>query len=494
MKKLLYLNCILCLMLFSCTGKPKTKSNKPSASLKPNSATKIDLPQIKKRDTLVALTGFNSISYFIYRGQPMGYEYELLERFARHLDVELKLIIVRDMDDIFELLNSGKGDIIAHNLTVTGGRKEIVNFSDPVNTTQQVLVQRKPENWRQLKQHQIEKKLIRTPLELSGKTIHIREGSSYYPRLLSLMEETGEEIDIETVTGDEASTESLIKQVAHGEIDYTISDENIASISTAFFPNLDIDMAVSLQQQIAWATRKNAPKLLKEINAWLDKEQKNADYYVIYNKYFKSRRTIAKAVKSPLYAATTGKISMYDELIRKHSVKIDWDWRLVASLIYQESKFDPSAESWVGAKGLMQMMPETAADLKVEDLEDPDNSIKAGTDYLRRLERFWEKRVEDEEERIKFVLASYNAGPGHVLDAMRLAEKYGKNPQKWENHVADFLRKKSKPKYYNDPVVKSGFCRGEEPFKYVTQILRRYEHYKTFVKEESKPKEVLATK
>lgn len=470
------------LVLFSCGEESKkVRHGSSSSNMVEEEMVALDLKQIKARDTLIALTGFNSISYFIYRGQPMGYEFELLERLANHLDVELKLKIVRDMDDVFTMLNKGEGDIIAHNLTIIGSRLDYVNFSVPINTTQQVLVQRKPKNWRRLKQHEIEKQLIRTPLELGGKTIHVREGSSYYARLLSLIEETGVEIDLEIVEGEFSSAEYLIQEVANGKIDYTVADENIASISTAFYPDLDIDMPVSLQQQIGWATRKTSPQLLKAINKWLGKMQKQSDYYVIYNKYFKSNRSIAKKVNSPLFAANSGKISMYDELIRKHSMKIDWDWRLLAALIYQESKFDPEAESWVGAKGLMQMMPETAKEFKIEDLSNPASSVQAGTDYLRRLERFWANRVEDDQERLKFVLASYNAGPGHVLDAQRLAEKYGQDPGKWENNVAEYLKKKSLPEYYNDPVVKSGYCRGEEPFKYVAQVLRRYEHYKRFV-------------
>lgn len=481
MKLRVLFSIVLLATAISCGQEARQKTNGQQAIIEKQAEDGLDLEQIKARDTLVALTGFNSISYFIYRGQPMGYEFELLERFAQHLDVELKLKIVRDMDDIFGMLERGEGDIIAHNLTVTGNRKELVNFSIPINTTQQVLIQRKPKQWRRMKQHEIEKKLIRTPLELSGKTVHLREGSSYYTRMQSLIEESGVNIEIEKVTGEFSSSEYLIKQVAEGEIDYTVSDENIASISTAFYPILDIDMAVSLQQQIAWATRKDSPNLLKNLNKWLKKMQKRSEYYVIYNKYFKSRNSIAKKFNSPYFAASSGKISKYDELIRKHSVKIDWDWRLVAALIYQESKFDPEAESWVGAKGLMQLMPETAQQFNVQDLANPDHSVNAGTTYLKRLEEFWKNRVPDPDERVKFVLASYNAGPGHVLDAQRLAEKYGEDPQRWENSVAEYLKKKSLPEYYNDPVVKSGYCRGEEPSKYVAQILRRYEHYKRFL-------------
>ena len=159
---------------------------------------------------------------------------------------------------------------------------------------------------------------------------------------------------------------------------------------------------------------------------------------------------------------------------------MNWDWRLLASLVYQESQFLPYKKSWAGAVGLMQLMPKTAREFGAHDLLDPQENINAGTNYLRWLQNYW-RDIPNSGERVKFVLASYNVGTGHVQDARRLAEKYGKDPNIWEDNVAFFLLKKSQKEYYDDEVVNFGYCRGEEPIRYVDEILKRYEHYKNLL-------------
>ncbi|HOU31042.1 MAG TPA: transglycosylase SLT domain-containing protein, partial [Bacteroidales bacterium] len=165
----------------------------------------------------------------------------------------------------------------------------------------------------------------------------------------------------------------------------------------------------------------------------------------------------------------------------RYSETINWDWRLLASLIYQESRFKSNAVSWAGAHGLMQVMPETGQRFGVDVTSSPENNLRGGVLYLQHIQKYFEDKIPDEGERIKFVLAAYNAGIGNVLDAMRLAEKYGRNPLLWDDNVAYFLLKKSDPEYYNDPVVKHGYCRGSEPVNFVAEILARYSEYRNFI-------------
>jgi membrane-bound lytic murein transglycosylase F len=174
-------------------------------------------------------------------------------------------------------------------------------------------------------------------------------------------------------------------------------------------------------------------------------------------------------------------ISVYDDLIREFSVSIKWDWRLLASLICQESHFNPDVESYAGAFGLMQVMPETAKNFGIDITASPENNMKAGIRYINWLYTIFDKKIPDKKERINFILASYNAGPGHVLDAMKLAEKNGMDPKKWEGNVAVWLLKKSEPQYYNDTVVKNGYFRGTESVSFVSQVLKRYERYKNII-------------
>ncbi|MCB2219738.1 MAG: transporter substrate-binding domain-containing protein [Bacteroidetes bacterium] len=439
----------------------------------------IDLPQIKERGKLIAITSYSSTSYFLYRGKPMGYEYELLNQLAEYLDLDLEIKVADNMNQIIDMLLKGEGDLISYGLTITRERQKKIKFTDYHTKTHQVLVQRKPSNWRQMKRHQIEEALIRDPLDLIGKTVHVRKNSSYYDRLQNLMDEIGGDINIDIVSG-ELETEELIKMVAEGDIDYTIADYNIAAINATYYDILDIKTSVSFNQRIAWAVRNASPELLKSVNQWIAKMRKTSDYYVIYNKYFKNRKDFRKRVGSDYFSKAGGKISKYDEIIKNKAQILDWDYRLLASIIYQESRFDPNAKSWAGAVGLMQIMPITAKQVGAKKYRKPIDNIDAGVKYLQELKQLFND-IPDSTERIKFILAAYNVGPNHVEDAQRLARKYNDEDVVWTNHVENWILKKAQSKYYNDDVVKYGYCRGSEPYQYVQDILERYNQYKMFI-------------
>lgn len=459
---------------FSCNQRiEKTFSSSPEVNL--------DLDAIVKRGYLTALVDNNSISYFIYKGQPMGYEYELLRNFAKQLHVDLKIKVTSGIEPAIDQLNKGKGDIIAFPLTINKPRKQFVTFTKPHFNTYQVLVQRKPDNWRKLNPDQIKSALIRNPVELVGKEVHVIKGTSHELRLENLSEEIGGDIIIKRDTLISES-ESEIKKVVRGEIDYAIADHSMAQVNATYYPNIDVNTVLSVPQQIAWAVRKNSPSLEKTINQWLTKIKKEDTFMVIYNRYYKSPRTSLLRMRSDYSSiGVNEKLSPYDDLIKEGSERLQWDWRLLAALIYQESKFRPQDESWSGARGLMQLMPQTAKRFGATDPNIPEQNIKAGVNYLRYLERYWVKRIPDQNERLKFVLASYNAGLSHIIDAAKLAQKYGKNDTIWDENVEDLLLKKSEPKFYRDPMVRAGYCKCEEPVNYVRDIGERYEQYKAHI-------------
>lgn len=270
-------------------------------------------------------------------------------------------------------------------------------------------------------------------------------------------------------------TEAIIRKVAEGEIDFTVV-EDIAMVNATYYPNLDVKTAVSLPTQIAWGVRKNADSLLFALNEWILKMRKTADYYVIYDKYFRSTKASLKRTKSKYFSLRGGQLSPYDSLIKSAAKELEWDWRLLAAQIYKESEFDPGAESWMGAIGLMQLLPVTAEEYGISDLADPIQNIYAGTQHIKWLTQYFEDIIEDNDERKKFILAAYNVGHGHVIDAIKLTEKHGGDQTKWKD-VKTFLIKKSNPTFFNDPVVKYGYCRGNEPVTYVNTILSVYENY-----------------
>ena len=293
-------------------------------------------------------------------------------------------------------------------------------------------------------------------------------------RLAHLMEEIGDTIYI--VERDE-EMEDLIEEVAQGTIDYTVGDENLARLHEMYYSNIDVRTPVSFEQNLSWAVRPGATELLEAVNEWLGDFRETRDYAAIYNKYYNNPRSVFIA-KSELHSLGGGKISVFDDYFKRYAEIIGWDWRLIASLSYQESRFNPSAVSWAGAFGVMQLMPGTAEFLNVGTDASVAEHIYAGVRYLQWLDERLENEITDEHERIHFVLASYNVGIGHVLDARRLAEKYGRDPNVWKNNVDYYVLNKSNPKYYQDPVVRHGYARGSEPYHYVAEIMQRYRHYK----------------
>ncbi|MBU1014215.1 MAG: transporter substrate-binding domain-containing protein [Bacteroidetes bacterium] len=438
------------------------------------------LELIQQSGKLTALIDYNSTNYFIYRGQPMGYQFELLKAFTEHLGVKLEIVTNNNLEESFRKLQDREVDIIATGLTITNERNQFIDFTDPLNQTVQVLVQRKPENWRKLETNdEIESRLIRNPLQLAGKTIVIQKTSSFKGRLENLSNEIGQTINI--IEDDNREVEQLITAVALGEIDYTISDEHIALVNQNFHPDIDVNTAVSFPQNIAWGIRLRDDDFKRELNNWLNEFKNTYTARLLYNKYFKNPRTVNYA-RSEFHTIGGGKISKYDEIIKDISAKYGMDWKLLSSIVYQESGFRTQVESWRGAFGLMQLMPETAEIFGIDSLSSPSEQIEAGVKYMHWLDTQFKDVVSDSLERKKFVLAAYNVGLGHIWDARRLAEKYDRDPNVWTNNVDTFLLQKSNPVYYRDSVVRYGYCRGSEPYNFVVEILDRYNHYSNLIK------------
>lgn len=470
------------IFIIACnTGNSNTKASKAFAA-KP--LIKRDLAEIKKSGELRAIAIYNSTSYFLYRGQAMGFEYDLLTKLAKELDVTLKIVVADNIDELFDMLNRGDGDIAAYGLAITEARKQFVNFTEHHYITHQVLVQRKPKNWRRIAEYKTDRQLVKDPLDLIGDTIWVRKNSSYADRLESLSNEIGGPIYTKYMSG-MRTTDEIIAMVAKGKIKYTVADNNIAELNANYYPILDVKTALSFSQRIGWAVRKNSPQLLTSINKWINPLKKTDFYWATYNKYFKHKKTYAKRIKSPFFSKTTGQISEYDSIIKMHADKIGWDWRLVSSLIYQESKFDPDVESWAGAMGLMQILPSTANKFisDEQDITNPENNISAGTTYLKNLYAKWSS-VEDTLQRIKFTMASYNCGYAHLLDAQRLASRNGLDSLRYDDNVEYYLRLLSKKEFYTKPFVRYGYVRGSEPYKYVKNIFARYTRYKQFIPDE----------
>ena len=350
-----------------------------------------------------------------------------------------------------------------------------VDFAKPFYTTRQVLVQRKPEGWEKMSEKKINSLLIRCPVNWKYDTVHVQENSSYAEQLHFLKDKVGMPIHI--VADEENEAEQLIAMVASGEIKYTVCVENIAKVNEAYYPNVDFKTVISFDQHLAWAVRKTSLDFEDTVSAWLEGFMKTTDYRYLVEKYYINHRSVSQ-LNSEFNSKGKGNITPYDKILRKVSAKYHWDWRLLASLIYQESHFIANLEGSYGTFGIMQLMPSTAKNYGIVPGSSPEKQIEGGAKYIHYLDKLIPKEIDNPLERQKFVIASYNSGPGHVLDAIELAKKYNKDPKVWEHNVDTFLVLKSKSHYYNDAVVKNGYFRGIETLRFVNEVLERYKHYK----------------
>ena len=462
-----------------------------------------DFEAIMARDTLTVLTSYNSTSYFLYRGEPMGYEYELLKDFAEESGIVFRIRVV-PRDSLLYYLNAGEGDVAAARLVTAREDTLQVSYTAPLYETQAVIVQQTapfdsladpiaaaavagetPADIARMRRGpqvplSVRARTIQAPRELAGERVFVPEGDPFADRLVELEDDiTG---DIKVVEVDTTS-ESLIRQVARGNIALTVAQENVADLEAGYFSNLAVTPAIGAPSGIGWAVRTNAPELRRALNAWIQENRSSGRWAALYRRYFVDSYGYRERIETGYLTAETGTLSDYDALLKQAAPTIGWDWRLLASQMFQESRFDPQARSWAGAQGLLQIMPATARELGVADPFDPRANIAGAVKYLDWLDvNYWRDAIPDSTERVRFVLASYNVGAGHVMDAQRLATAAGGDATHWPD-VAYWLLQKSRTEVYTRPEVRHGYCRGLEPVQYVQRILDRYATYAQFVRD-----------
>lgn len=423
-----------------------------------------DLPAIIKRGSIRVLVENSATSYFIYRGKQVGMEYEMLREFAEQLNVGLEIIRVSDLGEVNEMLNAGKGDIAACNLTVSKSDMEEIAFSRPFLQTREVLVQRTGSN---------SAEFVKDQLQLARKTIDIRRKSQFYDQLLSLQDQIGDTIFIREANENQG-TEELMEKVSDGQIDYTVANENLAYINRKFYDNIDISVPVSFKKNIAFGLSKHSPLLKKRLNAWLKRYTKRPVFAYLKKKYY----TRTDVFPDNPANIRKGELSEYDSYMKAAAAKYNFDWRLLAAIVQHESNFNHRAQGFGGAYGLMQFMPGVGSRYGVYPHSHPQVQLNGGMKCIANIEDDW-KNVKSSAQRYKFVLASYNAGTAHIKDAQRLARKRGLDPLVWDDNVEDMVKNLGKSRYYNDPVVRAGAFRGAFTARYVKEIISRYETFRT---------------
>lgn len=415
-----------------------------------------DLPQILEQKELCVITLESSLSYFTDGDNVMGYEYTLCSDYTESLGVDLRFIVARNLEEMRQLLLSGKGDIIVYRMPMSKENKELMAFANNVQKTSPVLIQSLNDT-------------ITDATGLVGRQVYTRKYSRYWHLLNNLNEELGGGIDIVEV--DSLNIDQLIRKVAEGEYSLTVADYEVAMLNRMFVPNFNSSVSLGLEQEYAWAVRKTSPELLNSINSWYEPRR-------LYYEKLKNRNHNLKKYFGESSFQKVGQISPFDSLFQIYAPQIGWDWRLLAALSYHESRFNPQIISYAGAVGLMQLMPRTAERFGVDStmIFEPEYNISASVQYIKRLDGYFRK-VKDEQERKKFILASYNSGPAHIFDARALAKKYGENPDIWFNSVENYLLLKNQTEYYNDSVCKFGYFRGNHTARYVRDVFETYQIY-----------------
>ncbi|WP_340105339.1 transglycosylase SLT domain-containing protein [Rhodohalobacter sp. 8-1] len=433
-----------------------------------------DLAEIEKRGTFRMITYYSSNTYFLNQGIEVGFEYELIREFTRENDLALEVVIVGADENPFELLNSGDGDVIAANYTITPERREIVDFTRPYNLVDQILVFSTelspiPKTLEELVEREI--------------PISVRRNSSYYTKLSELQDQ-GYDLNIQMLPS-ELDTEAALVEVAQGNLMATVADDNMFDATNRYMDGLFPGPTIAENDTIAWAVRSNAPDLKNEMNKFLykhfrftqDRERPRRSTFlnILRQRYFQEGPQIAQYYNPEWQYQTMGIISPYDEVIKSVSDSLNVDWLMVTAMIAQESEFNPNSKSWAGAVGLMQVIPRFV-EVEYEQLYDPVTNIKQGVNIFKEhLEHY---SYLDSTNQVKFALAAYNSGMGHIADARRLVIDQNKNPNEWEN-VADALLKLMQRRYYQQ--ARHGFARGIETVQYVDEIMNRYRTYETIL-------------
>ena len=455
----------LCCALSACKNEALSTKDDTAAD------TLTMLQHVQENGVLRAVTNCEVINYNTEKPTPSGFEYELLSDFCKSNGLELEMTVNENLDSCFSLLDSCKVDVVAVGIGSNKDMKRRYLLTNPILMQKSVLVQRLPKDWNKMSTaNEVENQLLRSSVDLAGKTIHLPKGSHAIKVLQHLSDQIGDTIYI--VECDSLNSVDLVKAVSSGQIDYTVVEEYVARMASIGLKGLDTKLNVSVEQPLGWAIRNHAgdSTLLFALNGWIDSfEQRNLNRilakYVNKGNVFSSRKPMG------------GTISEYDDIIKKTAKTIGWDWRLLASLIYQESRFRMDLESEKGAFGLMQLMPVVMEKYGIDYDATPEEQLVAGGQLISFLDDCLENKVTDSVERVKFVLAAYNSGLGHVYDAQRLASKYGKYPDIWDNNVDYFILNKSKKQYYNDTCCKAGYLRGTETYRFVEEVLDRFYQY-----------------
>jgi len=463
MKRILYLTVTFCIFVAAPAMAAEDPEHHPLDAHLSDIHTE-DLPDLVQRRYIRVLTTMNRTNFFLAGGKAHGFEYALLREYEKFLNEsikrrELKVVlefIPVSRDRLLTDLVEGRGDIAAAGLTITQTRKKRVDFTRPYITgVEEQLVTHKsvsaPENLQQL----------------SRKRIFVRKSSSYYESLLLLnrrLDNAGLRPAAIVAADENLETEDILELVNTGAIERTVADSHIVEIWKQVLHDIRVRENIVFREggRIAWAVRKDAPKLKESLDRFLKNHRKGT---LLGNIFFKRYYEENAWVKNPLEGDAGKKVDRYRPLFKKYADRYDFDWRLLLAMAYQESGLNPKKESPRGAVGLMQIRPSTAADPQVgiKDVHKVENNIHAAAKYLNFLRgRYFSDETITPRDQVRFSLAAYNAGPAKIRRARKKTAAMNLDPNSWFRNVELAVLR----------IV------GQETVQYVSNINKYYVIYK----------------
>ena len=428
-----------------------------------------DLPEVRS-DTLRVLVLRDPLSWEVRPQAESGLEWELMERLAGNLKVPVVAVQIGHPDSLWMALQRGRGDVIAAQLTPRRDHRRWVLFTDPYRHVAPVMAS-----------------LRRDPLSSKG-----RSGPTVGPAMDSLVlglaspfRDTQYRFDEQfcvaklPASDSTCTADDLLMDLVLGRLQAAVVTDAHAAHEAVRLPLVEFSGPIGPPQPLCFAVRKNAPALLNALNEALANDARSGALKHLFNGYRATRSPAAGPIRAKRAIPVNGdSISPYDDAFRSYAGALTWDWHLLVAMAYQESRFDSTAVSHMGAHGIMQLMPRTAERLGLDSSHAMEAHIGAAVRFVNRLDTLWRRAVPDPEQRLRFVLASYNAGHGHVIDAQRLAEQLGLDPRRWDQHVERAILLLARPRFYLRPGMRNGYCNGAQVFHYVRDVVSRYRELK----------------
>ncbi len=420
------------------------KINKPSL-----------LSKIKKSKELhIVLLNATSTYYIGVNGEE-GFEYSLLKSYAEYLGVKLKITTVNTTQEAIAYKNNPNIHIISASFAKTISREGKFNFGPAYFEVQQQVV---------CNRSMIRKRTFPMGIDdLKNLNIKVGEGTSYSQTIRSLVKDG---FDINATFTSIYSTEELLEQVSSHKIDCTIADSNMYALNLRYYPEMEMAFTISEREQLAWVLAENSDDLAKDMYYWLNDFTQRGKMAELKDHYYSNVHFFDYYDNKMFYKRIKAKLPKYKKFFLDASKKYTIAWKLLAAISYQESHWNPKAKSFTGVRGMMMLTRATAKYVGVKDRVNPEQSIIGGTKYLKQMIKLVPQDVKGE-NRLKFALAAYNVGMGHMHDAQTLAKRLGYNQNIWSD-LKKVLPLLAKKKYYR--TLKYGYARGEEPVKYVEAI------------------------